>query len=216
VLQRKDPGLNFVVGAASNPDVIISALDTVTDVEVLSSPSLVVVENQTATLQVGDEVPITTQQSQSVENGLAPVINQVEFKETGIILNVTPRISQNDAVTMDIVQEISNVSAGANTLTPTISKRSIKSQISINDQQTVVLGGLISKNSQNVKAGLPGISRVPVLGNFFSTNSKTRGRTELIVLIRPVIIRDAQDAANVADSLRSQMDVLQNRSSFSK
>lgn len=216
VLKRKDPGLNFVVGAAANPDVIISALDTVTDVEVLSSPSLVVVENQTATLQVGDQVPITTQQSQSTETGLAPVINQVEFKDTGIILNVTPRISQNDAVTMDIVQEISNVSAGANTLTPTISRRSIKSQISVNDQQTVVLGGLISTSSQNNKAGLPGLSRVPVLGNLFSTNAKSRGRTELIILIRPVIIHDAQDAANVAESLRSQMSVLQNRSTVPK
>jgi general secretion pathway protein D len=212
ILTRHDPGLNFVVGAAANPDVIITALDTVTDVEVLSSPSLVVVENQTATLQVGDEVPITTQQSQSTENGLAPVINQVEFKDTGIILNVTPRISQNDAVTMDIVQEISNVSSGANTLTPTISKRSIKSQISVNDQQTVVLGGLISANAENQKAGVPGLSRVPLLGNLFSTTAKTRGRNELIILIRPVIIRDAQDAANVAESLRSQMTTLQKRS----
>jgi general secretion pathway protein D len=211
ILSRQDPGLNFVVGAAANPDVIITALDTVTDVEVLSSPSLVVVENQTATLQVGDEVPITTQQAQSTIGGNSPVINQVEFKDTGIILNVTPRIGQNDAVTMDIEQEISNVSSGANTLTPTISKRSIKSQISVNDQQTVVLGGLISANAEKQKAGVPGLSNVPILGNMFSTTAKTRGRNELIVLIRPVIIRDAQDAANVADSLRSQMTVLKKR-----
>jgi general secretion pathway protein D len=211
-IKKQTPGLNFVGGADANPDVIISALNVLTDVEILSSPSLVVVENQTATLQVGDEVPITTQQSQSVENGLAPVINQVQFRETGIILNVTPRISQTDAVTMDIVQEISSVASGANTLTPTISKRSIRTQISVNDQQTVVLGGLISANSQKTKSGVPMLMKLPLVGDMFSNTDKTKGRNELIVLIRPVIVRDAQDAADVAQSLRSQMSILDDRS----
>jgi general secretion pathway protein D len=211
-IRKQTPGLNFVGGADANPDVIISALNVLTDVEILSSPSLVVVENQTATLQVGDEVPITTQQSQSVENGLAPVINQVQFKETGIILNVTPRISQTDAVTMDIVQEISSVASGANTLTPTISKRSIRTQISVNDQQTVVLGGLISANAQKSKSGVPLLMKLPLVGDMFANTAKTKGRNELIVLIRPVIIRDAQDAADVAQSLRSQMSIIDDRS----
>jgi len=211
-IKKQTPGLNFVGGADANPDVIISALNVLTDVEILSSPSLVVVENQTATLQVGDEVPITTQQSQSVENSLAPVINQVQFRETGIILNVTPRISQTDAVTMDIVQEISSVASGANTLTPTISKRSIRTQISVNDQQTVVLGGLISANSQKTKSGVPVLMKLPLVGDMFANTAKTKGRNELIVLIRPVIIRDAQDAADVAQSLRSQMSIIDDRS----
>lgn len=211
VLKRQIPGLNFVIGSNADPDVIISALDVIGDVEVLSSPSLVVLENQTATLQVGDEVPITTRQSQSLESGVAPVINQVEFKNTGIILNVTPRISQNDAVTMQIEQEISNVSSGANTLTPTISKRRIQSQISVNDQQTVLLGGLISTGTGQDKSGVPGAHRMRVFGGLFGNTQKTATRTELIVLIRPVIIRDAQDAANVAESLRSQMYVIGSR-----
>lgn len=211
-IKKQTPGLNFVGGADANPDVIISALNVMTDVEILSSPSLVVVENQTATLQVGDEVPITTQQSQSVETGLAPVINQVQFKETGIILNVTPRISQTDAVTMDIVQEISSVANGANTLTPTISKRSIRTQVSVNNMQTVVLGGLISSNSQKSKSGVPILMKLPLVGDMFSNTAKTKGRNELIVLIRPVIVRDAQDAADVAESLRSQMHELNSRS----
>lgn len=211
-IRKQTPGLNFVGGADGNPDVIISALNVLTDVEILSSPSLVVIENQTATLQVGDEVPITTQQSQSVENSLAPVVNQVQFRETGIILNVTPRISQTDAVTMDIVQEISSVASGANSLTPTISKRSIRTQISVNDQQTVVLGGLISANSQKSKSGVPLLMKLPLVGDMFANTAKTKGRNELIVLIRPVIIRDAQDAADVAESLRSQMSVINERS----
>lgn len=211
-ISKDTPGLNFVAGADANPDVIISALNTLTDVEVLSAPTLVVLENQTATLQVGDEVPITTQQSQSTESGTAPLINSVEFKDTGIILNVTPRIGQNDAVTMDIDQEISNVVSGSNTLTPTISKRSIKTQISVNNQQTVLLGGLISATTDNSKSGVPGLMRIPVVGDLFSSTSKTKGRTELIIMIRPVVIRDAQDAADVAENLRSQMSVIRHRS----
>ena len=96
-LQKQIPGFNFVIGSNANPDVIISALDAITDVEVLSSPSLVVVENETATLQVGDSVPVTVRQAQSVETIDAPLINQVEFRDTGIILEVTPRIGENDA-----------------------------------------------------------------------------------------------------------------------
>jgi general secretion pathway protein D len=136
----------------------------------------------------------------------------VQFRETGIILNVTPRISQTDAVTMDIVQEISSVASGANTLTPTISKRSIRTQISVNDQQTVVLGGLISANSQKSKSGVPVLMKLPLVGDMFASTANTKGRNELIVLIRPVIIRDAQDAADVAQSLRSQMSILDDRS----
>jgi general secretion pathway protein D len=140
------------------------------------------------------------------------VINQVQFRETGIILNVTPRISQTDAVTMDIVQEISSVASGANTLTPTISKRSIRTQISVNDQQTVVLGGLISANSQKSKSGVPLLMKLPLVGDMFANTANTKGRNELIVLIRPVIIRDTQDAADVAESLRSQMSIINDRS----
>jgi len=211
LLQTQVPGLNFVIGANSNPDVIISALDVIGDVEVLSTPSVVVLDNQTATLQVGDQVPITTRQSQSIEDGTAPIINQVEFKDTGIILNVTPRISNDDNVTMQIEQEISSVTNGANTLTPTISKRRVKSEISVDDQQTVLLGGLISESTDNGRNGVPGLSRMKILGNLFSTKTKKGNRSELIVLIRPSIIRDAQDATNVADELRSQMYVIGSR-----
>lgn len=213
VLKRQLPGLNVVFGSDSDPDVIVSALDVIGNVEVLSSPSLVVLENQTASLQVGDEVPITTRQSQSTESGLAPIINQVEFKNTGIILNVTPRISQDDTVTMDIAQEISNVSNGANTLTPTISKRRVESQISVSNNQTVVLAGLISANRDNTKDGVPGINRVPILGALIGNTRKAKDRTELIVLIRPMVIRDDQDAGNVAADIRSRMLTMGTRSS---
>lgn len=205
VVQSQIPGFNFLLGTNSDPDVIISALSVISDVQILSSPSLVVVENQTATLQVGNEVPVTTRQAQNVENDLAPVVNQVEFRDTGIILNVTPRIGQNDAVTMNVEQEISAVVGGSNTLTPTISKRRVASQIAVQNGQTVLLAGLISAQGVNGNSGVPGTRNVPILGKLLGQTEKSANRTELIMLIRPVVVRTSQDAASVAAELRSQM-----------
>jgi general secretion pathway protein D len=163
-IQKQVPGFNFLAGTAATPDIIVNALDDITDVQVLSSPSLVVLENQTATLQVGDAVPITTRQAQSIENPAAPLLNQIEFRDTGIILSVTPRIGQNDAVTMQIEQEISSVTSAADTLTPTISKRKVASAISVVSGQTVLLAGLISEKRQKGRGGIPVLGQVPGLG----------------------------------------------------
>jgi general secretion pathway protein D len=205
VVQNQIPGFNFLLGTNADPDVIISALSVISNVEILSSPSLVVIENQTATLQVGDQVPVTTRQAQSVENGLAPLVNQVEFRDTGIILNVTPRIGQNDAVTMNVEQEISAVVNGSNTLTPTISKRRVASQISVQNGQTVLLAGLISAQQRKGNSGVPGTRNIPVLGKLLGQTDSGANRTELIMLIRPVVVRSSQDAASVAAELKSQM-----------
>jgi general secretion pathway protein D len=216
VVQNQIPGFNFLLGTNADPDVIISALSVISNVEILSSPSLVVVENQTATLQVGDQVPVTTRQAQSVENGLAPLVNQVEFRDTGIILNVTPRIGQNDAVTMNVEQEISAVVNGSNTLTPTISKRRVASQIAVQNGQTVLLAGLISAQARKGNSGVPGTRNIPVLGKLLGQTDNSANRTELIMLIRPVVVRSNQDAASVAAELKSQMWGLGMRSSPSK
>jgi general secretion pathway protein D len=187
-------------------------LNSLTNVEVLSSPSLVVVENQTATLQVGDEVPITTRQAQSIDLPNAPLINQVEFRDTGIILRVTPRIGQNDAVTMQIEQEISSVVANTNTLTPTISKRKVTSNISVVSGQTVLLAGLISEKRERSKGGIPGLVKLPVLGDLFSSTTNAANRTELVVFIRPVVVRNGEDAQSVAEEFRSRLQLTRTQS----
>ncbi|MFD1703834.1 type II secretion system secretin GspD [Methylopila henanensis] len=207
-LSRQAPGFNVLIGSNSSPDVVISALDRVTNVEILSSPSLVVAENQPANFQVGDEIPIVTRQAQSVENVDSPLVNQVEFKNTGIILNVIPRIGQNDAVTMQIDQEISAVSSGANTLTPTISKRRVASNISVVSGQTVLLAGLISKRDERGKNGIPILGDLKGVGNLFSQRSSAKDRTELVVFIRAEVIRNGEDAQSVAQEFRSRMTVL--------
>ena len=204
-IQKQVPGFNFLAGTAATPDIIVNALDDITDVQVLSSPSLVVLENQTATLQVGDAVPITTRQAQSIENPAAPLLNQIEFRDTGIILSVTPRIGQNDAVTMQIEQEISSVTSAADTLTPTISKRKVASAISVVSGQTVLLAGLISEKRQKGRGGIPVLGQLPGLGALFSSTNNTAGKTELVVFIRPVVIRNGEDARTVAEEFRSRL-----------
>lgn len=198
-------GFNFLVGGYSGPDIVLSALDGFTDVKILSSPSLVVLENQPASLQVGDSVPITTTQAQGITVPGAPLVSQVEFRDTGIILNVIPRIGQNDAVTMQIEQEISAVVSGSSTLTPTISKRRVASTISVASGQTVLLAGLISEKRQVSRDGIPFLDRLPNVGDLFSSVDNGAQRTELVVFIRPVVVRSGRDAQRVAEDYRGKL-----------
>ncbi len=198
-------GFNFLVGGYSGPDIVLSALDGFTDVKILSSPSLVVLENQPASLQVGDSVPITTTQAQGITVPGAPLVSQVEFRDTGIILNVIPRIGQNDAVTMQIEQEISAVVGASNTLTPTISKRRVASTISVANGQTVLLAGLISEKQQASRDGIPFLNRLPNVGDLFSSVDNGAQRTELVVFIRPVVVRSGRDAQRVAEDYRGKL-----------
>ncbi|WP_244531101.1 type II secretion system secretin GspD [Hyphomicrobium facile] len=202
------PGLNFIVGnIASNPRVVLDALATETAVRVVSSPSVVVLHNQTATLQVGDEVPITTRQATSVINPDSPVVNEITFKNTGVILKVTPRINSNGLVTMEIGQEISAVTGATNseTLTPTISQRRISSTIAVQSGQMVVLGGLISEQVDREKKRVPVVSKIPYLGDLIGNTTNGRSRAELVVFLRPTVIHDPQDASNVAEAVRGGM-----------
>lgn len=208
-LSPKLPGLNFFVGSQDNPQVMLDALAKVTDVRVVSSPSLVVVDNQPAVLQVGDEVPVTTQQATNVgtTDPLNTIVSNVQYKDTGVILKVTPRVNSNGLVTMDVEQEVSNVIGGTDsgTLTPSISQRRIASTISVMSGQTVALGGLISERQTREKGRVPLLDKVPLIGDLVGSTNKERARTELIVFIRPEVIRNSQDAATVAEELRAKV-----------
>src|SRR5262249_38337085 len=133
VLNRVLPGFNFLVGTEAQPHVILDALHAVTEVKILSTPSVVVVDNQPASLLVGDQVPITTRTAQSVEVPTAPVVNNIDYRDTGVNLRVVPRINANGNVLLNVEQEISQVSdtSSTGTLTPTISQRKVKSAIAV-------------------------------------------------------------------------------------
>ena len=207
-VSRVLPGFNFLAGTEADPRVIINALHTVTDVKILSTPSLVVIDNQFASLQVGDQIPITTQTAVSTLATGAPIVNNIDYRNTGVILRVAPRINANGNVLLDIEQEISAVSSTASTgtLTPTVSQRKVKSSIAVANGQTVLLAGLISERKERDGNGIPGLDQLPIIGPAFSTfNNGTLLRTELIIFIRPQIIRNGVDASRVASELRASM-----------
>ena len=204
-INRAFPGFNFLIGSESQPSAILDALHTVTAVKVLSNPSLVVVNNQAATLQVGDSVPVSTG-SATVLTTNNTVVNTIDYRNTGIILRVSPRINVNGNVRLDVEQEISNVSAAtAASLTPTVSERKVKSSISVATGQTVLLAGLISEQHNNQRNGIPLLDQIQGLGDAFSHQDNKATRTELIIFIRPQIIRDSMDAHFVAEELRSKL-----------
>jgi len=204
-INRAFPGFNFLIGSESQPSAILDALHTVTGVKVLSNPSLVVVNNQVATLQVGDVVPVSTG-SATVLTTSNTVVNTIDYRNTGIILRVSPRINVNGNVRLDVEQEISNVSpTTAASLTPTVSERKVKSSISVATGQTVLLAGLISEQQNTDRNGIPLLDQIPGLGDAFSHQDKKSVRTELIIFIRPQIIRDGTDAHFVAEELRSKL-----------
>jgi general secretion pathway protein D len=200
------PGFNAVLGNVLTPQVVLNALHGYTDVKVLSNPSLVVVDNQVATLQVGDQVPVTTGTA-TVLTGTNSVVNTIDYKNTGIILRVQPRINSNGNVLMDVEQEISSIAQnGAQaTLTPTVSQRRVKSSIMVTSGQTVLLAGLVNETQNRSRNTIPIVDQIPFLGDASGTNGRGIARTELIIFIRPQIIRDGVDASYVAEELRSKI-----------
>jgi general secretion pathway protein D len=211
------PGLNLIAGNLnSDPRVILDALAKETAVRIVSSPSVVVLHNQQAILEVGDQVPIITREAQSVINPDSPTVNEIEFKNTGVILNVTPRINSNGLVTMEVQQEVSAVQdttgqpgSRTNSLTPTISQRRVTSTIAVQSGQMVVLGGLIREEVSRSKSGIPLIEKIPYLGDVLGGETdNSRTRTELIVFIRPTVIRNPEDASDAAEALRAGMSSL--------
>jgi general secretion pathway protein D len=212
-LNRAFPGFNFLIGPESQPNAILDALRSVTDLKVLSNPSLVVIDNQVATLMVGSDVPISTGTA-NVLTTSNTIVNTIDYRTVGIILRVIPRINVNGNVRLDVEQEISQVSnasgssassSSSTNLTPTVSERKVKSSISVATGQTVLLAGLIQEQKETDRSGIPILESIPNVGDAFSHQTKTTNRTELIVFIRPQIIRDSVDAHFVAEELRSKL-----------
>ncbi len=205
------PGFSYIFSPGNNIKIILNALSDVTNVEVISSPQLLVLNNQTATLQVGDQVPLLTTQQQSTTTTDAPIVNAVEYHDTGVILKVTPRVNQGGNVMMDISQEVSEVAnTTSSTLdSPTIQLRKINSTVAVHDGETVALGGLIKDNRSRDKSGIPFLSDIPVLGNLFRTTDNNDTRTELIVLITPHVVDSTQKARSVTEELRQRLPTVQ-------
>jgi general secretion pathway protein D len=198
----------FILGAtAHNAAAAISALQSVTTVNVLSSPELLVLDNQAAHLQVGADVPYLSSSSQSTVAN-SEVVNQVQYQPTGVILDVTPRVNSGGLVTLDISQEVSSVATGTTTTglnSPTFNERDVVSRVVVQDGQTIGLAGLISENITKGNSGLPWLKDIPLLGLLAGSQNNSRVRTELLVLITPHVVHDQRDAEALTEDLREQM-----------
>ena len=208
------PGLNVLLGAQASPKVILSALASLTSVKVLSAPSLVVSNNQPAFLQVGDSVPISTG-SATVLSAQNTVVNTITMQDTGVILKVWPHIHANGTVELEIEQEVSGVvggisPSGTSNLNPTISQRRIHSTVAVPSGQTVLLGGLMSEEDDKTQTGIPILRQIQGLGDLFGNTNGSKTRTEIIVFVKPRIIRDSLDAQDVADEFRAGMSTMHN------
>lgn len=197
------PGFSYVYSGRADARVVLNALQSKTEVRILSAPKLAVINNQKASLQVGDQVPIVTQTAQSTDSAGAPIISTIQMRDTGVILEVIPRVNDSGNVILDVMQEVSEVaqttSSGIDS--PTIQRRKIHSIVATRDGFTVALGGLIRENGSRGDSGIPLLKDIPVLGNVFKNNTVDGRRTELVVLLVPHVMRNQTETQAVVDAL---------------
>ena len=196
------PGFAYFLNSGSVA-ATLTALSSVTHIEVLSAPNLMVLNNQTASLEVGDQVPIST--GSALNN--SSVISTIDYRNTGVLLKITPRVNSGGLVLLDIAQEVSDVSPTSSSTidSPTISVRKIATSIAVQDGQTVALGGLIRDNSHKLRDGVPILSAVPVLGTLAGSRDNKRERTELLVMLTPRVVRNSNDIQSITDDLREKI-----------
>jgi general secretion pathway protein D len=202
------PGFVIGGGGAGGAPFALNLLQSVTSVNVLSSPQIMVLDNQAARLQVGALVPYLTTSSQSTITSGAPVINSIGYQPTGVIMQVTPRVNSGGLVTLDIAQEVSDVSTTQTTSginSPTFNERNVTSRVVVQDGQTVGLAGLISDTATRGNSGIPWLKDIPLLGALAGTQNNQRQRTELLILITPHVVHDQRDARALTEDLREQL-----------
>lgn len=191
----------------------INALGSRTNVEVVSAPKIMALDNRTSSLQVGDQVPVAVQASRSTSDPDAPLVVTTEYRDTGVILRVTPRVNGEDRILLEVSQEVSSV---ARTTTsgidsPTIQQRKLDSSLILRDGGTVALGGLISSSRSFGRAGVPVLKEAPLIGALFRSENTDNRRTELIVLLTAQIVRTDEKAAEAIEDLLAGMREIKNR-----
>jgi general secretion pathway protein D len=209
-------GLTYFMNFGKEVKVLLQAEADKGKVNVVSSPSIMVQNNQEAAMRVGDSIPILTGQYGNFTGGSSTVTNNpvyssynsVQYRDTGVLLNVRPRVNAGGLVSMDIIQNVSNVNqAGqiSGITSPTIAQRQIKSNVSVQNGETLVLGGLIQENTSNQKSGIPLLYELPILGDLFGNTTMTTKRSELVVLLTPRIIDTLVKGREVSNEFRRKL-----------
>jgi general secretion pathway protein D len=208
--QLVNPFTDALTGAftlTKSVNITLSAIQAVTKLRVLSAPQITVLDNELASIQVGDTVPYLSQTAQSTVTGTAPIVSSINYQQTGVILQVIPRVNSGGLVTLDISQEVSDpvktTISGIDS--PTFQDRKVRSRVVVRDGQTIGLGGMIRDNNSQSNSGIPFLKDIPFLGAAFSNQDNSRGRTELLVLITPHVIDDQRSARMLTDDLRDEL-----------
>lgn len=202
----KFPGVSLTY-LNTGVNAVVTALSSKTNVEVMSAPKLLALDNQSASLQVGDQVPIVLSSSQGTGAPGAPLVTTTEYRDTGVILKIKPRVNGDNTVLLEISQEVSAVarttSSGIDS--PTIQQRKFESSLSLQEGQTLAIGGLISSDHNINDSGIPLLKDIPVAGALFRTKTYGSDRTELIVLLSAHIFHSPAEGQAATDKLKGQM-----------
>ncbi|MCW8986056.1 MAG: type II secretion system secretin GspD, partial [Gammaproteobacteria bacterium] len=190
------PGLNLGVGnleGASRVGALISALSSDGKSNILSTPSLLTLDNEEAEIVVADNVPFLTGSYSGTGGGSTPTnpFQTIQREDVGLTLRITPQINEGNAIKMKVEQEVSSVTSSAQAVDLITNKRSLKTNVIVDDGQMIVLGGLIKEDFQDTEQRVPGLGDVPLLGWFFRYNKTSKIKTNLMVFLQPTILKDA-------------------------
>lgn len=178
------------------------------NMRLLSSPSLMVLDNHTASISVGDQIPVRSGTNYGTSGGDNNIItSNYEFKDTGVILQLTPQVNGGDLVTLEIDQEVTNVdeSSSSGDGLYRFKQRTMSSKVAVRSGETIVLGGLIRQNDSKGNSGVPVLSSIPVVGGLFGTQRKSEERIELLMVLTPRVVRSDEDARAISSELRDRM-----------
>ncbi|MBL0122195.1 MAG: type II secretion system secretin GspD [Betaproteobacteria bacterium] len=199
-------GLQLInIGPGGDIRAVLHALGTDGRSRVISTPRVMVLDNEKATINVGDQISVDTGASTGTSTG-GTVVTTRQYLSTGVILSVTPRINAGGRVTLDVNQEVSAPGEGTN---PTISTRKAQTVVTVSSGETMVLAGLISELNTTGSTGLPLLSKIPLIGGLFGSQSLIKRRTELVLLITPTVVTSPEDARAVTDEIRKKLPSLE-------
>ena len=199
------PGFAYAFRGA-NAQATLNALNTVTNVNVISTPSLTVLDNRQAVLQIGDQVAVQTFSGTNLAASGNSAFNGTTYRDTGVILAITPHINESGRVMLELEQEVSNVAPGqAASLTPTIQQRKVKTQVVVNDSESLMLGGLIQDQRTRSADQVPIMGDIPIFGNAFKDKDDTITKTELLILITPHVVRSLDEAREITDEYKRKL-----------
>lgn len=209
------PTGSLAVFDAAGTRVLLDLLARDSKINVVSSPTLMVLDNRTATIRVGDRVPIRTSETTDTGGAVtdpdtgvsALVTSTIQYQDTGVLLEVKPRINAGGMISLEITQEVNDVkpTTTSGIDSPTITQRRINTNVAVQSGETLVLGGLIQENNGRTNEGLPYLRNIPFLGWAFGSQGKSVKRTELVVLITPTAVANINEAKDVTQEYRNKL-----------